>query len=221
MVSHPQLPSEFDPPAARYRWKHSLDFRSADLEDCRRFVVIGGGQSAVELLERWLQRRRAGDRAWISLRSPLKAVPHRVLGVDVHYLIWPFEFLDARWLGFDPIRFRDPMIGFTTSRALRRGAIDRLGFVRSYEPDALITADGQRVEPDLVVFATGFRYVLDHVAHLLDHDRRGWPRVRGCESVRTPGLYVLGLRYCRSLASAYLRGIARDARAVAARIAGG
>jgi hypothetical protein len=90
--------------------------------------------------------------------------------------------------------------------------------IRDFAGPAPVTVDGQRLEPDLVVFATGFEYALDHVRHLVTTGARG-PRLRDCESADTPGLYFLGFRQCRTFASAYLRGIARDARAVAARIA--
>jgi len=218
IVSFPRLPPRFDPAAARYRWLHSIDFRTTHLAEARRLLVVGGGQSAAEVLERWLARRREGDRAWLSVRSRTLALPHWVLGIDVHYLAWPLEFLPARRLGLDLATFREPVLGRALPRALRAGAIARVPEIRDYAGPGLVAADGERLEPDLVVFATGFEYALDHVRDLLGSGAR-WPRVHGCESADVPGLSFLGLRQCRTLASAYLRGIARDARAVAARIA--
>ena len=220
IVSFPRLPSRFDSTAARYHWIHSVDFRTSHLAETRRLLVVGGGQSAAEVLERWLTHRRKGDRAWLSVRSPTRTLPHRVLGIDVHYFAWPFELLSPRWLGLDLARFREPVLGLTVRRALRAGVINRVPEIRDYTAPELVTRDDAHLEPDLVVFATGFEYALEHVRDLIGADAR-WPRVRGCESVDAPGLYFLGLRHCRTLASAYLRGIARDARAVAARIARG
>ena len=217
--THPRLPPEFDPTVARYRWLHSVDARTSDVESSRRLLVVGSGQSAVEVLERWLDVRRPDDRAWVSVRSPSMTFPHWLLGVDLHYLVWPFEFLPTRWLPTNPAAFQDPTLGFVTRKARRDGTITELSVVRSWEADGVRTGDGTFVEPDLVVFATGFEYALDHLGDLVDRDRHGWPRVASCESRKTPGLFLLGLRQCRSLASAYLRGIARDARAIAARIA--
>jgi len=218
IVSFPKLPPRFDPAAARYRWLHSIDFRTSHLAGARRLLVVGGGQSAAEVLERWLAHRREGDRAWLSVRARTLALPHWILGIDVHYFAWPLEFLHPNWLGVDPARFREPLLGLALPRALRTGAIARLPEIRDFASPALVAADGTRLEPDLVVFATGFDYSLDHVRDLVGSGAR-WPRVRGCESADVPGLYFLGLRQCRTLASAYLRGIARDAKGVAARLA--
>jgi len=211
IISFPRLPPRFDAAAARYRWLHSIDVRTSHLVVARRLLVVGGGQSAAEVFERWLAHRQEGDRAWLSVRAHTRTLPHWVLGIDVHYLAWPLEFLPPRWLGLDPATFREPVLGLTVPRALRSGVIARVPEIRDYTSSDL--------EPDLVVFATGFEYALDHVRDLIGSGVR-WPPVRHCESADFPGLYFLGLRHCRTLGSAYLRGIARDARAVAARIAG-
>ena len=129
------------------------------------------------------------------------------------------QSVPTRWLPLDPAGFQDPTIGFVTRRARKAGTIEDVPGIRLYEAGGVETTDGARIEPDLVVFATGFRYALDHLEEVIEMDARGWPKVAGCESRSAPGLYLLGLRQCRSLASAYLRGIARDARAVVARIA--
>lgn len=218
IVSFPRLPPRFDPTAAPYRWLHSIDVRTSHLVGARRLLVVGGGQSAAEVLERWLAHRQDSDRAWLSLRAHPRTLPHWILGIDVHYFAWPIEFLPPRWLGLDPTSFREPVLGLTVPRALRAGVIARVPEIRDYSRAEFVAADGTRLDPDLIVFATGFEYALDHVRDLVA-SKTPWPPVRGCESADDPGLYFLGLRHCRTLASAYLRGIARDARAVAARIA--
>lgn len=218
IVSFPRLPRSFNAAAARYRWLHSLEFRTSHLAAARRLLVVGGGQSATEVLERWLARRQEGDRAWLSVRSPALELPHWILGIDIHYLVWPFEFMRPRWLRINPTQVREPVLGVALPRALRDGTIARLPAIRSYDGSTVVAANGERAEPDLVVFATGFEYGLAHTGGLIGSDTP-WPRVRDCESALTPRLYFLGLRQCRTLASAYLRGIARDARVVAARIA--
>jgi hypothetical protein len=144
-------------------------------------------------------------------------LPHWILGIDVHWLAWPLEFLHPRWC-LDRPTLREPVLGLALPRALRAGVVRRVREIHDFSGLAPVTVDGQRLEPDLVVFATGFEYALDHVRHLVTPGARG-PRLRDCESADTPGLYFIGFRQCRTFASAYLRGIARDAKAVAARIA--
>jgi putative flavoprotein involved in K+ transport len=217
IVSFPRLPSQFDVTTARYRSHHSVDVRTRHLAEARRLLVVGGGQSAVEVLERWLTHRQKTDRAWLSARGQTLTLPHWILGIDVHYFAWPFEFLPSSWLGLDPT-FREPVLGGTVRRALRAGAIRRVPEIADFSRPELGTGDEPRGGPDLIVFATGFEYALGHVRDVIRPGTR-WPRVRGCESVDSPGLYFLGLRNCRTLGSSYLRGIARDARTVAAHIA--
>lgn len=220
LISAPKLPDDFDPEACTFPWLHSIDTRSKHIEKARRLLVVGGGTSAAEVLERWLDVRRADDRAWLSLRSKLLAFWHWPLGIDVHYWIWLPEHLTAGLLPWQAGRFREPMLSWKVPRALRRGIITRLSSIRYYQGAQVIPAADEPLEPDLVVFATGFCYATEHLDGLLDYDPGGRPRVRAGESTRTPGLYLMGFRYSRSLASPYLRGIARDAAYIACRIAG-
>lgn len=219
IVSHPRLPEDFDPARCTFRWMHSREARAADIERAGRLLVVGGGPSAVEVLERWLESRRPDSRAWLSLRSPMVAVPHWILGVDIHYFVWLPEQLPAGLFGWRAGRLHEPMTGRTVARAVRRGIIRRAPAVVRYAGDAVTFADGTDVRPDLVVFATGFRYETEHLRGLLEYDPDGRAVVRDCESTRAPGLFLLGFRFGRTFASPYLRGIARDAEYVCARIA--
>ncbi len=183
-------------------------------------MVVGGGASAAEVLERWLEVRQPDDKAWLSVRSKLHAIPHWICGIDIHYLVWLPEQLPARLLGWRAGRLHEPITGLTASRAIRKGTITGVPGVASYEGDSVVLTDSRRLQPDLVVFATGFRYETQQLDALLEFDPDGRPCVRNCESTRARGLYLLGYRFGRTFASPYLRGIARDAEYVANRIAG-
>jgi len=214
LAGSPRLPDGIEP--LRIPWRHSLGVRRADIEAARRLLVVGAGASAADVLAQWLAVRRPGDRAWIAARSQIRALPRAVLGIDLHYWLWAIEHLPGR--GLAPPR--DPMWGFEIPRAIERGAIERVQLAR-YHAAAVELAGGAAIEPDLVVFATGFHHDTRHLGELVERDAAGWPLARRCESRRTPSVYVLGARYARSIASPTLRGIARDAELVAARIAAG
>jgi putative flavoprotein involved in K+ transport len=219
IISHPQLPESFRPDEVSFRWLHSLDTRSSDIANSRNLLVIGAGASAAEVLERWLEIRKPGDKAWLSVRSSLRCVPHWIFGLDLHYLGWLPEQLPACLLGWRSGRLQEPMAGLTVCRGIWKGLITRLPGVSKFQGDSLLLTDGRRLRPDLVVFATGFRYETQHLDGLLEFDRDGRPLVRNCESTGAGGLYLLGYRFGRTFASPYLRGIARDAEYVANRIA--
>ena len=219
IISHPQLPESFHPDEVSFRWLHSLNTRSSDIANSRNLLVIGAGASAAEVLERWLEIKRPGDNASLSVRSSLRCVPHWIFGLDLHYLGWLPEQLPACLLGWRSGRLQEPMAGLTVCRAVFNRTITRMPGVARYEGDTVVLTDGRRLQPDLVVFATGFRYETQHLNGLLDFDQDGRPLVRNCESTRAGGLYLLGYRFGRTFASPYLRGIARDAEYVAGRIA--
>ena len=219
IIAHPKLPAGFDPQSAQFKWCHSVAVRAPDLASARRLLVIGAGTSGAEVLERWLEVRQPGNEAWISVRGPVLAAPSSVLGIDIHYFGWLLEQMPGRFAGYRFGPRRDLIIGRRIIPALRRREIRRVAAVARYEPQGVIFTDSTRIEPDLVVFATGFKYDTPHLGELVARDPDGWPILSGAESTRAPGLYLLGVRFGRTIASPYLRGIARDARYVARRIA--
>jgi putative flavoprotein involved in K+ transport len=217
IISSPFVPAELDRTTTKLRWMHSLDVRRDHIVGSRRLLVVGAGASAAEVLEQWLAVRRPDDQAWIGVRSKIRTLPQSVLGIDFHHYLWLTDRLPGRpfgrWLAPS-----DPMWGTQVAKATRRGEITQVA-VAAYEPVAVRLADGRTIDPDLVVFATGFRHDRTHLGALVDHDDDGWPVLRACESRRTPGLFVLGTRFARSVSSPFLRGISRDAVHVAQRIA--
>jgi putative flavoprotein involved in K+ transport len=219
IVSAPRLPDDVPPDMnGPIRVMHSLDVRADHVAAARRLLVVGGGASAADVLANWLRVRQPGDRAWLSLRSPLKAVPSHLLGLDLHYVTWLPEHLPARPLG-PRLVSRDTMFGLAIPRAIRAGVIQRVGAVARYEPGRVAIAGGETLEPDLLVLATGFRPVTAHLGALADVDAGGWPVAHRCRSPREPRLAFVGARFARTFASPYIRGIARDAAYVARRIA--
>jgi putative flavoprotein involved in K+ transport len=219
IITWPKLPEGFDPAAARYRWLHSLDVRTADLESGRRLLVVGGGASAAEVLERWLVVRPADSHAFLSLRSRLRALPRTVLGIDGHYWGWLPEQAPAWILGPLAGKLHEPMLGRTVPNAVRDGIIEVVPPVSAFAGAAPGLADGRTIDPELVVFATGFRYAAPHLGSTVESEGEGRPRIRACRSVADPAVWLLGARFSRTFASPYIRGIARDAEYVARRIA--
>ena len=217
IISQPRLPDNFllEP----RRWRHSIDTRAEDLAAVRELLVVGGGASAAEVLENWLRVRQEGDRAWLSLRSKLIAIPHWIFGIDVHYFSWLPEHIPTSLFGWRAGRLTEPMTGRAVIQAIRKGLIKRAPPVREYKGWEVEFENGERIEPELIVFATGFSYAVEHLKEVVDLDPDGRPLVKNCESTRTPGMFLLGYRFGRTFASPYLRGIARDAEYVAELIA--
>ena len=206
--------------AYRGPWQHSLTVRTPDLAAARRLVVVGAGMSAAEVMERWLDVRAPDAHAWLSTRKGVVAAPQKIFGLDIHWWLWGPELFPGRFLGKRIGPERDLIIGRTIKRALRAKTITQVPRIVRYEERAVVFEDGPRVEPDLLVLAPGYRYAAPHLEGLVELDERGHPIVdRHSASTRAPNLYVLGLRFGRSVASSAIRGIRRDAEHVAERIA--
>ena len=219
IISKPKLPDNFKPDSTTIRWLHSIDARMEHLVSAHRLLVVGGGASAAEVLENWLKVRQGSAHAWLSLRSRLRAIPHWIFGIDVHYFAWLPEQIPSGLFGSRVGRLTEPMTGRAVVQAIREGLITRVPPVRHYESETVALDNRQYLEPDLIIFATGFIYAFEHLKGLVDLDPDGRPVVRNCESTRSKGLFLMGFRFGRTFASPYLRGIARDAEYVAERIA--
>ena len=217
IISVPRLPDNFH--FEPRRWRHSVDVRAEEIAGAQELLVVGGGASATEVLETWLRVRRKTDRAWLSLRSKLRAVPHWILGIDVHYFAWLPEQFPTAVFGWRAGRLTEPMTGRVVLKAIRSGLIKRMPEITRYEGQKVEFANGQLLGPDLIVFATGFSYAKEHLKEVVNLDPDGRPLVKNCESMRTKGVFLLGYRFGRTFASPYLRGIARDAEYIAERIA--
>ncbi|MGX1886106.1 flavin-containing monooxygenase [Streptomyces sp. NPDC055287] len=104
--------------------------------------------------------------------------------------------------------------------AVKRGAVEPVAAVVSFDEDEVVLADGTRISPQAVVAATGYRRALDGlVGHLGVLDGRGRPVVHGARTPpKAPGLYFTGFT---NPISGMFRELAIDARKIAKRIAAG
>lgn len=102
--------------------------------------------------------------------------------------------------------------------AVRKGRVEPVAAVDSFEDGKVVLADGTRVDPDAVIAATGYRPGLDPlVGHLGLLTPRGLPRAQGPRtSPRAPGLYFTGFT---NPPGGLLPQLARDADRIAKAIA--
>ena len=219
ILTHRQLPERFSAHECTVPWKHSLDVRRHHLEAAQRLLVVGKRVSAGEILDRWSELRTGSARAWISARSSLFVLQPEFLGIDIHFFSWYIERVPAHWFGSSVGGIHEPLLSRHVSHGLRQGIIRQVGRIMRFEKNIVFTEDGQQLDPDLIVFATGYSYSTTHLSELLVYDSNNRPVVRYCESVKASNLFLLGYRFGRTFASPYIRGIARDAAFIAHTIA--
>ncbi|MER6104255.1 NAD(P)/FAD-dependent oxidoreductase [Streptomyces sp. NPDC001832] len=101
--------------------------------------------------------------------------------------------------------------------AVKRGRVVPVAAVESFDEDAVVLADGDRITPDAVIAATGYHRALERlVGHLGVLDARGRPVAHGGRTPKqAPGLYFTGFT---NPISGMFREMALDARKIAKRI---
>ncbi|MFI6728997.1 flavin-containing monooxygenase [Streptomyces atratus] len=101
---------------------------------------------------------------------------------------------------------------------VKSGRVVPVAAVESFDKDVVVLADGDRITPDAVIAATGYRRALEGlVGHLGVLDARGRPVVHGGRTPKqAPGLYFTGFT---NPISGMFREMALDARKIAKRLA--
>ena len=114
---------------------------------------------------------------------------------------------------------RPPVLDDGSYRAaIAQGRPDHRLLFDRFEGDEAVWADGSREPFDAVILATGYRPHLPYLAGTGALDGDGRPIHRGGLSRKVPGLGYVGLEHQRSIASATLRGVTRDAEHVLRRL---
>ncbi|MFD7434532.1 flavin-containing monooxygenase [Streptomyces sp. NPDC059861] len=102
--------------------------------------------------------------------------------------------------------------------AIRKGEVEIVAAVDSFDGEKVVLADGHRIGPEAVVAATGYVRALEPlVGHLDVLDARGRPVTHGARTPKdAPGLYFTGFT---NPISGMLRELARDAEKIARAVA--
>lgn len=192
------------------RQLHTRDFTAAADFAGERVLVVGGGTSAVQFL---LQLDAAGARTtWSTRRAP----DWTDTAFDAEWGRGVEERVNARTSAGLPPRsvvaetglpltgqYRD---GIAAGVLVSRGPLERL------LPHGVLFADGTTAEIDTVLWATGFRAAVDHLAPLRLREPGGGIRMAAdaVSVAREPRLFLVGYG-----ASASTLGATRAGRAAA------
>lgn len=181
---------------------HSRDYHRPEPFADRRVVVVGAGNSAVQIAV----ELATVAKVTLATRGPIRWVPQRIFGKDIHFWL-KWLFLDNLSLPGDPTA---PVLDDGHyRRAIRQGQPDMRAMFTRFTSKGVIWSDGIAEDVDAVVFATGFSPSLGFLAISGALDSKGRPLQRRGVSA-CPGLFFLGLPWQRDLASATIRGAARD-----------
>lgn len=194
---------------------HSSEYRNTKPFHNQRVIVIGGGNSAVQIAVELSEV----SQTTLSARRPIKFVKQRLLGLDLHYWLKIIGFDTFPFWRFGKTAPRSNAVndsGGYKERISKRNPKQRLMFTSFYE-DGVIWPNGEREPVDTIIYATGFKPHLPYMKLLGALDGEGMPLQKAGIS-RIPGLYFVGLEGQRSFASATLRGVGGDAKYVVKRL---
>jgi putative flavoprotein involved in K+ transport len=193
---------------------HSSHYLNKTQLPLGQVLVVGAGNSGLQIAEELLKTHSvilAQGRA-----QPF--LPQKVLGQS---LFWWMQRLGvsgvstSSWLG-QRLKERDPVIGANLATLKRKG-LTVVGKITEAGEKTVITASGQVITPQSVIWATGFRNDYSWL-HLPVLSTKGEPiHQSGITSVA--GLYFLGLSWQRTRGSALLGWVGQDAAFIAQYIA--
>lgn len=191
---------------------HSATYRSPLDFAGKRVVVVGGGNSAVQIAH----ELNGVTQVRLATRSPITFAAQRRAGRDLHYWfkLTGFDVLPTPWM--QRLVTKPLVLDTGTYRsAIASGSLDRREVFSELTGSEVVWADGTREQVDAVILATGFRPALEYLRPLGALDDLGSPLHRGGISTTHPGLGYVGLELQRSFSSNTLRGVGRDAAHVA------
>ncbi|MFD5569107.1 NAD(P)-binding domain-containing protein [Streptomyces cadmiisoli] len=155
-----------------------------------RVVVVGGGTSGTQhLLE---IAPRAAATTWVTRRPPV-------------FHEGPFDenagraavaLVEERVRQGLPPKSVVSVTGLPLNDAVRQGladgTLDRHPMFDRIVPDGVEWSDGRHVPADVILWATGFRAAVDHLAPLRLREPGGGIRVEGTRAVADPRIHLVG-----------------------------
>jgi putative flavoprotein involved in K+ transport len=199
---------------------HSSEYRNPKPFHDRDVLVVGVGNSGAEIATDVAEGGAA--RARLSVRTPPQILRRATAGIPAQWIGLAIRKVPPSWV--DPISKAQrrlsipdlaaqglprPEVGIRTSfittgttpvldvgivDAVRHGRVEVVAAVESFEGPDVMLADGSRIDPDVVIAATGFRAGLDElVGHLDILDPRGLPVATDGEPA-LPGLWFVGFK---------------------------
>ena len=194
---------------------HSAHYRGPLPFAGQRVIVVGGGNSGAQIVAELSVDAHV---IWATLAPPT-FLPDEI---DGRYL---FEQATSRYRAIQEGRTPDPprslgdIVAVASVREARaRGALEAVPIFERFTRTGVVWPDGREDRADTVIFATGFRSALAHLAPLGVVDPTGRVAIRpggsGAQSADEPRLWLVGYGNWTGFASATLIGVGRSARAV-------
>jgi cation diffusion facilitator CzcD-associated flavoprotein CzcO len=170
------------------RQLHTVDYRSAADFAGRHVVVVGGGASAVQLL---LEVAAVTTTTWVTRRPPVWRDGPFDEDAGRHAVAVAAQAAAEGRVLPSIVSTTGLMRTPATEAARERGVLQRRPMFTRIEPDGVRWAD-EFVRADVILWCTGFRPAVEHLAPLQLREPGGGIRLVGTRAAREPRLHLVG-----------------------------
>lgn len=212
----PYLPHYPGGPEFAGRQLHTVSYRSPEQFRRQRAVIVGGGNSAAQILA---EVSAVADTLWVARRPP-RVMPDDVDGRVLFDVAARRQAAQRAGADADGVSAPGDIVLVSSVREARERGVLRAGSMFDrVTPDGVAWNDGTEHPCDAIIWCTGFRPSLNHLDPLGLRRQDGVPKTVGTRSVDESRLYLLGYGDWTGFASATLIGAGRTAKPTVAEIA--
>ncbi|XPP25626.1 MAG: ArsO family NAD(P)H-dependent flavin-containing monooxygenase [Leucobacter sp.] len=195
---------------------HTVDYRSPEQFRDKRVVVVGGGNSAAQILA---EVSTVAETTWVARRKP-RFMPDDVDGRVLFDVASQREAAKRAGISVPGVSALGDVVMTPSVKAAReRGVLHGNSMFERLTTNGIVWPDGTEWKCDAIIWCTGFQPVLDHLDPLGLTFEHGRPKtVQGTLSADVPGLHFLGYGDWTGTASATIVGAGRTAKLAVAEI---
>ncbi len=208
----PSFPGQAD---FRGTIRHSADYHISEPFRGKEVLVVGEGNSGAQIMAELSQ---LATTTWVTLNEPT-FLPDDVSGRTL------FDYASAAYQARQQGKaYSPPSLGTivmvpSVKEARGRGVYRSVRPFERFTPTGVHWSDGREQAVDAVIFCTGFRPALDHLAPLGVVEEDGKVITRHTRAVKTEGLWLVGYGSWTGFASATLVGVGRAAKQTVSEVA--
>lgn len=187
---------------------HSSHYHTPDQFSGKRVAIVGEGNSGAQILA---EVSKVADTLWITMKEPRFLPDH----IDGRYLFdAATQMYEAQKAGkeFKPPSLGDIVMVEPVKDARERNVLSSVRPFDHFTEDSIVWSDGRMEKIDAVIFCTGFKPAIQHLAELGIVNIDGKVDTIGTKSKLTEGLWLVGYGNWTGFASATLIGVGRSAK---------
>ena len=205
----PNIPACHNQIDSRIVQLHSSEYKNTEQLNVGDTVVVGAGDSGVQILS---EIADTGRNVYFSGQSRAMFLPQEIFGKTLWWWLSKLGILGLNkysWLGNKLSKATQPIIGTNLKQILAKSNVGIVGRTLGVKGDTIEFEHAALNSIKNIVWATGFKPDFNWIADI-ELDESGYPEnYRGVSNQK--GLYFIGLPWLHTRASATLGGVALDA----------